>query len=199
MGSQWSLLGTKDNNEAIVNFQRTALLVKLHSLNSLTLNSPTQIFTRLNLPVIARTKRSLTINQFHLSFVYNISNLLDFYDIYFKIELAKYKPWFIGMDLSETKEIYSNNARVITYEILERILQQSTFNAIVEDGYFSCPFYHQNCCPNSDKLCAKFVDIRNVITKCKKRIMYNNHKKEYLPNGDGNIEDCMFLCYLIGL
>ena len=195
--SQASMIKDRSNTEAIVHFQKWALAHKLDSFGKIVLGSPVQILQDIGLPLILRTNGKLVIKKYYMFVMNDVKAPSDFYDVYLKKEVPRFTPFIPGVDRSKPDEMYSYQADVYCFEILERILQKAAVDSFVHKRYFSCPLYDQNCCPNRSIRCECFNDFRTVMKNCKKRIMYFNHSKIYLPNGGGDIEDCMFLNYMI--
>lgn len=186
-----------EGKEAITNHQMVALYYKNQNFGVFAQDFPINIFLHLNLPLVIRSNGKLQIIQFLMdNSILNFPNNSDFYDFMFRHSYPKYKPIITGMDAPEMINTVFNNGQASIIEILNRLQSRAAFDAYIKKGYFCCPF-HQNGCPNRSLKCGNFIAFEEAIVNCKKRITRFGEMKSFNQYGGGNVEDCIFLNYLI--
>jgi hypothetical protein len=186
-----------DNEEVITNYQLLAVYNKNLYYGRFAQDIPINILSKFNLPLIVRTKEKMCVFLLLNNLVQDMSGKLDFYDYMFGTEkVTKYKHLNQEMSEKEAFETIISNSNAAVREVLNRLFSEAAFNAYVYQGKFSCPLYKVGC-PRAIEGCKEFRIFDTICTKCEKKIPRFGGCKSYLNNGGGNIDDCMFLNYLI--
>lgn len=185
----------EESKEVIVNFQLTALYHKHKDFKRFIQKQPLDVISSLGLPVIINNSKGFIFNQFIGNFIYSSAGLIDCYSSFFG-DIVKYQTYSLEETSADKISIIMNNNKGALREIVNRLFSSATINKYLNKGVWRCPFSQYGCI-RASQACDSFENFIEILTKCEYKILRTREYKSYLPNGGGNVKDCMFYNYIL--